>query len=535
MQRRTHLIFSEMKHRRRRYVVVDGARQWARRGQCFIFWTIVVYVPFLVYYSTTADLMNYRDYDATGTEFQSLEVANSLTWRKHTAYDRITKAVRNQSGHDGGKSTFHYRDEGCLCDATALEQNKLIILSKPWRYFSSAHWFHICEYYLPHHAEVSHFMVPNATVFLVAPSHRFVAQLTRMSMFLLVVALTDGHAERVEVVPPDAIHLGGEAIAHIQSDLYNTFVYDSRLPLRNRFQRAPSKKRTLRLRPCACARVIGEVGGAPVERGHWFGSISDSTESRDARVRETRRRVRALCSDVPALSLAPLRQVDPPSFSVEGAEKWAVKLRTNLGLLFSQHKMGLTTPRVISGDAWHSKPAGQPNKMVLYQRNRDRVVRKHELALHLLNARLGERWNITLALHDDDRHPCTVWRMLRDVDVLLTPHGFQSILLLFMPHGSVIFEIFPYKYWKDGYRPFANEYGLFHGWSQNRRATNWARNVALSFVSQESCMQWSSCREFARRDDVTIDAGTVKIIASLAAAATGHSGAGGQSTGNLGP
>merc|ERR1711965_364841 len=117
------------------------------------------------------------------------------------------------------------------------------------------------------------------------------------------------------------------------------------------------------------------------------------------------------------------------------------------------------------------------------------MVREHELALRLLNARLGERWNISVALHDDEQHPCAVWRMLRNVDVLLTPHGFQSILLLFMPRGSVIFEIFPYKYWKDGYRPFANEYGLFHGWSQNRRATSWPRNVALSFISQESCMQ----------------------------------------------
>jgi hypothetical protein len=104
---------------------------------------------------------------------------------------------------------------------------------------------------------------------------------------------------------------------------------------------------------------------------------------------------------------------------------------------------------------------------------------------------------------------------------LLTPHGFQTVLLVFMPHGSAVFEIFPYKYWKDGYRPLANEYGLFHGWSQNHRATSPSRNLALSFISQPACMQWARCREFARRDDVNMDEATVKAIALLARHASG--------------
>jgi len=36
-------------------------------------------------------------------------------------------------------------------------------------------------------------------------------------------------------------------------------------------------------------------------------------------------------------------------------------------------------------------------------------------------------------------------QVLRDADVLLTPHGFQTVLLIFMPMGSAVFEIFPYK------------------------------------------------------------------------------------------
>ena len=80
----------------------------------------------------------------------------------------------------------------------------------------------------------------------------------------------------------------------------------------------------------------------------------------------------------------------------------------------------------------------------------------------------------------------------------------------------------PSRYWKDGYRPFANEYGLFHGWSQNHRATTPGRNFALSFVSQTACMQWAQCREYARRDDVLMDDATVKAIALLAQHASGQ-------------
>jgi hypothetical protein len=55
----------------------------------------------------------------------------------------------------------------CNCVSTAATNpntNVLIVLSAPWRYFSAAHWFHICEYYLPHHAAAAPKLVTNGTV-----------------------------------------------------------------------------------------------------------------------------------------------------------------------------------------------------------------------------------------------------------------------------------------------------------------------------------------------------------------------------------
>jgi hypothetical protein len=121
---------------------------------------------------------------------------------------------------------------------------------------------------------------------------------------------------------------------------------------------------------------------------------------------------------------------------------------------------------------------------VVYQRNKDRMVLDPDVVTMNLHERLGPKWNISMVMHREEADPCSIWASLWNVDLLLTPHGFQSILLLFMPKGSAIFEVFPYKYWKEGYRPFANEYGLWHGWSQNKRATTWYRDFVLSFISQ---------------------------------------------------
>lgn len=64
-------------------------------------------------------------------------------------------------------------------------------------------------------------------------------------------------------------------------------------------------------------------------------------------------------------------------------------------------------------------------------------------------------------MHSSSRSPCMLMHHLYNADVLVTPHGFQSMLLLFLPRPAVIFEVFPYRYYKRGYGPFGGEYGEF--------------------------------------------------------------------------
>lgn len=64
-----------------------------------------------------------------------------------------------------------------------------------------------------------------------------------------------------------------------------------------------------------------------------------------------------------------------------------------------------------------------------------------------------------ILMHTKDCSPCVLAHVLQNTDVLVTPHGFQSMLLLFLPRPSIIFEIFPFRYYKRGYGPFGGEYG----------------------------------------------------------------------------
>lgn len=80
----------------------------------------------------------------------------------------------------------------------------------------------------------------------------------------------------------------------------------------------------------------------------------------------------------------------------------------------------------------------------------------------MLRAKLTEDvWEIQVIMHSSSRGPCELAHLFHNVDLLITPHGFQSMLLMFLPRPAVIFEVFPYRYFKRGYGPFSQEYGEF--------------------------------------------------------------------------
>ena len=154
-----------------------------------------------------------------------------------------------------------------------------------------------------------------------------------------------------------------------------------------------------------------------------------------------------------------------------------------------------------------------PLKVLIYQRDTSRrIVNVEESALDL-RTRLGLNWTVEILSHSENTSPCDVINSVRTATVLVTPHGFQSVLLLFQPLNSVIVEVHPSYYFKQ------EVYGFIQaGFRQNF-------NVARSYLAEESvpvhwtmifisnffqlfgymtheCMHSRLCRNVARRQDV---------------------------------
>jgi hypothetical protein len=72
-----------------------------------------------------------------------------------------------------------------------------------------------------------------------------------------------------------------------------------------------------------------------------------------------------------------------------------------------------------------------------------------------------------------------------------------------MKRNSLLFEVFPYKYYKDSYSRLAATYGVHYRWTQNKHPTSFSRQV-LRLVSQDVCMYYRKCRSHARGDSVVM-------------------------------
>ncbi|CAM9325307.1 unnamed protein product [Ectocarpus sp. 4 AP-2014] len=155
----------------------------------------------------------------------------------------------------------------------------------------------------------------------------------------------------------------------------------------------------------------------------------------------------------------------------------------------------------------------KPRKLVIYQRDRNRKLLKTEELMDELWIRLGHLgWTVKEIIHDDERHPCDLVQELAGADILLTAHGFQSMLSLFMAPGSLLFEVYPHKYYKKGYAPMAQSMGLRYAYSESPPLLPFA---FWSWPSVEQCMKWYLCRRYMRSSDVVITEDSIEVLISL--------------------
>lgn len=82
-----------------------------------------------------------------------------------------------------------------------------------------------------------------------------------------------------------------------------------------------------------------------------------------------------------------------------------------------------------------------------------------------------------------------------------------------MRPGSLLFEVFPHKYYKAGYAPMAEGLGVRHAFSMSRSLRPF---IGFSHPSTETCMNWYLCRWYSRGSDVEIDEESLEHLVELA-------------------
>lgn len=115
-------------------------------------------------------------------------------------------------------------------------------------------------------------------------------------------------------------------------------------------------------------------------------------------------------------------------------------------------------------------------------------------------------WNVQLVVHDQQRSPCDLVNMMQSTTALLTTHGFQSTMLLFLPDESVLAEVhtnsafFPHHFGQLQLA-FRQRFGDKRSYlAEESVATSWLGKI-LEVVFGSSCENVKTCRSLAKRQD----------------------------------
>jgi hypothetical protein len=86
---------------------------------------------------------------------------------------------------------------------------------------------------------------------------------------------------------------------------------------------------------------------------------------------------------------------------------------------------------------------GTAPQAVLYQRDAGRLLRNiNSVAKRLVDM------DVRIIQHDEGRSPCSLAQQIAQADVVITPHGFNTMVGLFQGPGTLLVEVYPYFYYK---------------------------------------------------------------------------------------
>jgi hypothetical protein len=325
---------------------------------------------------------------------------------------------------------------------------RTVRLSKPVHRFHSDHWFHIAEYYLSNNMAINSvsnfkenlFDAPSSTchVIIVAPDDiRFLKRITKVTFFLLLLSFTNVDDLSVYVVSNK--HSLSKQSAHNQlhhassyfSDVDIAVQYDGTRPISERF--IMQSKNYQQVIPSIAKNVLCtnnfsiNTGNSPVNSGKWFNSSLQADRMRH--------KISVLCSNnYEALKEGSSRDHDV-SMQLRRAQPHILVSRKFNGSFLS---LSAAINRPLDNlRASNTSTYGRKYRMVLYERDSNRFFQDIEGILLLLSQQTdfwtnnGDSgvhltWDIDVIYHSNDMNPCLLHVALKNADIFLTTHGFQS-------------------------------------------------------------------------------------------------------------
>lgn len=347
------------------------------------------------------------------------------------------------------------RDEQGMAACRAGGPDRVAVMGKnEGHVFPAGHWFHVGELAIPEHAVRRQrtgdggSAEPHA-LFIVLPTPSYASEMNAMTRMIMACSIASGAERAVHFLSPAspprlrARPGGEEGQSALLPAAAARFTVDLAQDREERFVKDAGRGGVAD-RVCALYDGVFGVKWPTVQRGHWFPNGGDK-EAFDAKVSR-------FCSEDAAEPRDPSRR-----------------------------------------------------RLVVYQRNRSRLLSNADAVVSSLREQLGPSWEVVVHVHDPGAPPCTLVRLMRGADVLLTPHGFQSMLMLFMPRGALVFEIYPYLYYKAAYRPLAGEIGVEHAFVTAEPFDWWHSLLGTLFGDTATCMKYLWCRARARDSDVVLN------------------------------
>ena len=376
------------------------------------------------------------------------------------------------------------------------------------------HWFHLIEFHLPLNpsAERSNFSGDSFNLLLLLPKKSWLAELTPMTRFFLASIYSTPFARRdvATVVFPRSVNfLSAENLlraAHgiksskidgdrasivtkrsnmwsstIHQSLLDRFILDDGHDCGDADETVEFDTEFISSSGAKSGTDFGRVN-SPVHE--WFATIEN--------VQTMRRSFETLC------------QVEIDSTAN------AIEFLTALPQKLCETKAGCLSEMMLTVNESEKKK----HQAVIYQRDVNRKFKDFDQVKGDVKRILGSDWSVSVIMHDDDNPPCLLYHCLKHAELLITPHGFQSMLAMFLPNRAYMFEIFPLRYHWTGYKALGLMFGVRHVWVESPPLTVFGCALSAAFTTKR-CMASYFCRYLVRKSDVSFNKLSSSILENI--------------------